>query len=79
MGIELSALLASVGNEVFFAVSERHGGGGGGGGLYLEMLFNFIHNQMQGLGMENAVVFFSFWVWGICLFFPRGREDLRRV
>ena len=25
MGIELSALLASGGNEVFFAVSERHG------------------------------------------------------
>ena len=25
MGIELSALLASVGDEVFFAVSERHG------------------------------------------------------
>ena len=34
---------------------------------------------MQGLGVENAVAFFSFWVWEICQFFSQYKGDLRRV
>jgi len=66
VGIELSALLASVGDEVFFAVSERHYG--------FTVVRDFVWKWSSILYIrEIRVTEFKGWVWKMrWLFFLFG-------